>query len=188
MTGAYQIGRQIPVHGSEDIPGTALLFLRRPRVSARSLAWRLAQRGGAKGGENGQTGCGVPALHSLPSLLNSLTSIENVTILLSQEALSPFPMRLFSNYDNATPSPSRTWGGRTRAAGASPSRLGRTAVGLPIGESMAKGGAIGGVSMPPTGTWDGDAEDPSLRWGWPQANVDREEHWQGFDGVTWLLK
>ncbi|CAM9186272.1 unnamed protein product, partial [Ectocarpus fasciculatus] len=58
---------------------------------------------------------------------------------------------------------------RPRTAGGSPSRLGRTAGGLAMGEStalftpLAKGGAIGGISMSGTGMWDGDAEDPVLR-------------------------
>lgn len=60
-------------------------------------------------------------------------------------------------------SPSRTMGGRARSAAGSPSRLGRTAAGLAVGESsallMTTPLAIGGG----TGMWDGDAEDPALR-------------------------
>eukprot|EP00904_Undaria_pinnatifida_P002651 jgi/Undpi1/12387/HiC_scaffold_5.g02059.m1 len=55
---------------------------------------------------------------------------------------------------------------RNRTAG-SPSRLGRTAGGMAVGQSSAlspsRKDAVGGVSVAGTGAWDGDTEDPALR-------------------------
>eukprot|EP00903_Cladosiphon_okamuranus_P013950 g12974.t1 len=59
-------------------------------------------------------------------------------------------------------SPSRTLGGgRARSTVGSPSRLGRTAAGLVVGESSA---LLTNAPMASAGgMWDGDAEDPTLR-------------------------
>lgn len=86
------------------------------------------------------------------------TSVSQpISPLSHDQAAAAFPDALYEN------SPSRTLGGRTRTPGGlagSPSRLGRTAAGLPVAESSALLTHASGAG----GMWDGDAEDPALRY------------------------
>ena len=76
--------------------------------------------------------------------------------------LTPPPVPLcFSRFQKSHP------GARRNRAAGSPSRLGRTAGGLAVGDSSVLSpsakGVVGGVSVAGAGAWDGDTEDPVLR-------------------------